>query len=489
MLKLKSTKLEGGRWESLIDLPNKPIVMGLLIFFSILLGVATVKGGLVTGLLLCVALLGLPIVYAIVAFPIFGIIFLLGFAFFLFFIFRMGVNFPLGTALDGMQAILILGFFIGQKSRPDWSIFKGPVSTILLIWISYNVIQVVNPYSESRLAWVYTVRTIAVITLMYYVFLYHIRTIAQLRLIIKVWLAFTLIASIYSYKQEYIGFSDSEMAYLRSDPLTTALLFINGHWRKYSIFSDPVEFAYNMVLGSVLCLTLLFGPFANWKKYILGISFLLITNSTLFSGTRGAYVLLPACLILLVVLKFNKQVMLFFIVAAVFFTGLIFMPTGNASIARFQSAFRPSDDASYNVRKINQEKMRPYIRSHPIGGGLGATGVWGVRFAPYSYLAQFPPDSGYVRVAAEMGWIGLFLICTLLFIFLKTGINYFYKIKDPELKTYCLTMVMVIFALNIGNFPQEALVQYPNNLLFYLAIAIIQICYRLDQNLKLENKV
>lgn len=161
--------------------------------------------------------------------------------------------------------------------------------------------------------------------------------------------------------------------------------------------------------------------------------------------------------------------------------GLINMPTSNTNLVRFQSAFRPSNDASYNVRVENQKRIQPYIQRHPIGGGLGATGVWGVRFAPYSFLAQFPPDSGYIRVAVELGWIGLLLICSLIFIILKKGINNYFKIKDPELRSYCLAMVLIIFALNVGNFPQEALVQYPLNVYFYLFAAIINISYRLDQ--------
>ena len=173
--------------------------------------------------------------------------------------------------------------------------------------------------------------------------------------------------------------------------------------------------------------------------------------------------------------------MLFSTIAAFFIVVMIYMPTGNPSLVRFQSAFRPSEDASYNVRKQNQKRIQPYILKHPMGGGLGATGMWGVRFAPYSFLANFPPDSGYMRVAVEMGWIGLFIFCLLMFIVLKSGIENFYLIRNAELRTYCLAMTLVLFALNIGNFPQEALVQYPNNILFYLAIAIIQITYRLDQ--------
>jgi O-antigen ligase len=160
---------------------------------------------------------------------------------------------------------------------------------------------------------------------------------------------------------------------------------------------------------------------------------------------------------------------------------VIVMPTSNPFIKRFQTAFSPSDDASFNVRAENQKRIQPYIQTHPIGGGLGSVGIWGRRFAPNSFLAKFPPDSGYVRVAVEMGWVGLLLFSTLMFVILYVGINNYYLIKNPELKTYCLAMVLVIFVFNIGNYPQQALVQYPSNILFYLACALLNVTMRLDK--------
>ena len=115
-----------------------------------------------------------------------------------------------------------------------------------------------------------------------------------------------------------------------------------------------------------------------------------------------------------------------------------------------------------------------------MGGGLGATGTWGRRFAPNSILAKFPPDSGYVRVAVEMGWIGLFLFCLLMFTILRVGIHHYIAIQDPTLKSICLSMLLIVFALNIGNYPQEALVQFPTNVYFYLVTALIEVTYRLD---------
>ena len=200
----------------------------------------------------------------------------------------------------------------------------------------------------------------------------------------------------------------------------------------------------------------------------------------LYSGTRGAYVLLPAALFFLSILKYSKKIMLMMAVLGTFTVILIFIPTSNSTLYRFQSAFKPSEDASFNVRAINQKKIQPYILSHPLGGGLGATGVWGKRFAPNSYLANFPPDSGYVRVAVEMGWVGLLLFCIFMFTVLKTGINNYYKIKDSELKSYCLASLLIVFALNSGNYPQEALVQYPSCVLFYLVIALLIATKRID---------
>ena len=115
-----------------------------------------------------------------------------------------------------------------------------------------------------------------------------------------------------------------------------------------------------------------------------------------------------------------------------------------------------------------------------MGGGLGSTGEWGERFTPESYLAHFPPDSGYMRVAVEDGWAGLLVFCFFMFVIIKTGINNYYLIKDKELKTYCLAMTLIIFAYNLANFPQEALVQFPSNILFYMEAALINITLRLD---------
>ncbi|MEN9597937.1 MAG: hypothetical protein RL596_248 [Bacteroidota bacterium] len=447
------------------------------VFFALVVG----KLGLVPGVLILAALIGLPLIYGLVVHPRFGVTFFLIAAYLIMWVMRLGIiDFPLGTLMDGMELLFIIGFFIKQKTRNEWELFNNSISIIIVIWIVYNLLEVINPSAESRLAWVYTIRSVAVVMLMFYIFLYNIRTKEFIRFIIKLWLVLSTFGALYGLKQQYIGFFQFEENYLNSDPNIANLLFIAGQWRKFSIFSDPVAFSYNMVVSSMLCIGMITGPFKLWKKIVLGGLAGLFLFAMLHSGTRGAFVLPPVALALLAILKFNKQVMMAALIGGLGMVVLIFMPTSNPTIYRFQTAFRPSDDASFNVRKINQKRIQPYILTHPMGGGLGATGTWGIRFAPNSFLANFPPDSGYVRVAVEMGWIGLFLICTLMFIILKTGVVNYYAIRDPELKSYCLSMVLIIFCYHIGNYPQEAIVQFPSNVYFYLVAALIVVTRRID---------
>lgn len=457
----------------------------ILLVSALTIGVLSAYQGIYVSIIV-IGLWALPVVYSIIAYPKFGIAVLLIMSFMLFMIIRLGINFPWGTMLDGLQALLILGFFAKQKSSPNWEVVRGPIATWVTVWVVYNLIEVANPTAESRMAWLYTVRTTASVTLMYFVFMLHIRSVSYIRFIFKLWLLLAFLGASYGFKQEFIGFSDSELAYLYSDPLIADLLFIGGRWRKYAIFSDPVSFSYNMVVASMLCVGLLSAVKQIWKKITLLFLIVFFLFAMLFSGTRGAYVLVPAGLAMYTVLNLKRNIIIIASLLGVLFIGLIFVPTSNPTLYRFQTAFQPSNDDSFNVRAVNQKRIQPFIQTHPLGGGLGATGVWGQRFSPHSFLANFPPDSGYVRIAVEMGWLGLLLFCIMMFVVLKTGITNYFKIKNQELRAYCLGMILVVFALNVGNYPQEAMVQFPNNILFYLAVALINVTYKLDQEEQLS---
>jgi len=454
------------------------VLSGISVFIFSLYGVKF-------GVLPLAILLGLTFIYIVIKEPKFAVIALLSGAYFIiFFITLINTTFPLGTLMDGMLAILILAFFINQKYNRNYWIFKNPISYILFIWITYNVLQFFNPVAASKLAWLYTIRNVALVMLSYYIFTYYINSVKFLKTIIIFWLSLSVLGALWAIKQEYFGFFAFEQKN-QYDQLYINLNFIDGKWRKNSIFSDPVSFSYNMVAATLLCLGLITGPYKLKYKVILGVLIILFCTVLTYSGTRGAYVLIPAAFLLFVVLKLNRTLISLTIPAAIGFMILINMPTSNSTLRRFQTAFTPNDDASYNVRKLNQKKVQPFIQTHPFGGGLGGSGVWGVRFAPNSFLAQFPPDSGYVRVAMELGWVGLLLICSIMFTALYVGIKNYFSIRDPELRAICLAMILIVFAMSLGNYPQEAIVQYPLSIYFYLVLAIITLTKIFD-NQKLD---
>jgi len=460
---------------------SAPVVIAFLIFSSLLITFVIARSGYVTGIIILCGILAIPAAVATVAFPKFGISTLIVISFFINYTSRfLPEDTPIGLIMDVLTYLLILGFFVKQKQEKNWSRFNDPITWFVLVWLGYNLFEVINPSSPAILEWVYTVRTVGVILLMYFVFLQHIRSKEFIKFLLKLWLFLNVLAALSGLQQEFLGLLPFEQTWLHRSPERFKLLFIAGHLRKWGIFSDPVVFAYNMVAAALLCLVLIISDIKAYKKIILGCLAAFFLFAMLYSGTRASYVIIPAGLAMLFVLRFNKKILVFAIVAALFFIALIKVPTSNPTLARFQSAFRPSKDASFNERAKNQEMIKPYILSHPIGGGLGSVGIWGERFAPNSYLAHFPPDSGYVRVAVETGWIGLLLYCIFNFVIMYKGIQYFYLIRDPELKTYCLAMILIIYAFDIGNFPQQALVQYPSNILFYLAMALLNVTMRLD---------
>ena len=242
----------------------------LLIVFGVILGIGIGLEGPLFGVLLIGAIIAYPLLYGLFAYPKFGIIVLMIMSYMLFVLGQLGIDGPVGTIMDTLQVILAIGTLVKIKAEKDWAYFKNPVTTVVLIWLGYNLLELVNPTAGSRLAWLYSVRPIAIVTLSYFVFIYHIRSVEFIRVVFKVWLVLTIIGAAYAFKQEYIGFNAHEQAYL-DIPSVANLLFIDGHWRKFSIFSDPVAFSYNMVMPAIFLICLFLLPIKRWKKIVSAI--------------------------------------------------------------------------------------------------------------------------------------------------------------------------------------------------------------------------
>ncbi|MBS1516400.1 MAG: O-antigen ligase family protein [Bacteroidetes bacterium] len=488
-----------GERKSFLSLPRDKIfaeklnnLIGFFFLFLCSCAIASLVsfGGIKIGGVLGALLIGSPLIVASMFNLKFGISFTLALSFVFLGVKRILDDVPLGILMDVMIVIMLFGLFIKQVNERNWSFAKNPISKIILVWILYNLLEGINPWAESRLAWLYTVRGFAGFTIMYFLLMYAIDSKKFIFWLIKLWLLFMTFAMIYGYNQEFLGLLPFEMNWIMAEPGRYLLLFQAGKFRMFSFFSDPLVYGFSMSFTGMLCFILAGGPFRLYKKIFLYTLGCLMIYGMLFSGTRAAFILPPAGFLFYTIVKFKKNVMIIGVLLLFIVMILLNVPSSNPNIVRLQSAFKPNDDPSYQVRVRNQAFIQPYIQTHPMGGGLGSVGEWGKKFSPWSPLANFPPDSGYVRIAVEMGWIGLFLFCLLLFIVFKEGIKDYLRIRDPMLKTISLGMLTVVYSLTLANFPQEAIGQYPINYLFFVAIAIINKCREFDSvSPKIENLV
>jgi len=194
-------------WDRIIiQKLSEPIVVIFLVLASLSISFIVAREGYVMGVVILCAIIALPMAYAIVVYPKFGIITLIIVSFFI----NLSSRFlpeptPIGLVMDALTYLLILGFFIKNKTDKQWAYFKNPITYFILAWIGYNFFEIINPSSPSVLEWVFTIRTMGFIMLMYFVFLYHIRTREFIKLLIKLWLILEIIGAISGFQQEHFG--------------------------------------------------------------------------------------------------------------------------------------------------------------------------------------------------------------------------------------------------------------------------------------------
>ena len=162
---------------------------------------------------------------------------------------------------------------------------------------------------------------------------------------------------------------------------------------------------------------------------------------------------------------------------------------GNQQIRRMRSAFN-KDDASANVRTINQETMKKYMRDAPWGIGLGMGNDNVPANNKFSKMASIPPDSEYVFIWLRTGVIGitLFLITTAIMLIGACRIVFF-QLKSSSLRGMGSGMCCAFVAIQLGGYGNQVLMQFPNCLVFYGGLSIVYILPWIEKEwIEYENK-
>jgi O-antigen ligase len=452
---------------------NNPLGVALLLLTS--LGVAWVMSSLSvrTSFILYVVIVGAPLIVLC----LFNVAFAVGMMLFVALMVPFVVKFlpvPMGTLLDFLILLGAVGILLRQIKERDWSFAKYPLSYMILIWLYYNAMQVLNPYAESKMAWLYTVRSVAIQQVVFFIGAYAFyRSKKAIFAILTLIVALCFGSALYGLKQQFFGFNAMEMAWVMSDAERFQLYYQWNMMRIPSFCYDPTTFGILMACFAIFCLALIVGPTKRNHKLALIVALICSLWAMAYSGTRTAFALVPLGAIFYMGLILNKKVLLVGGILAVLGAGFVLKSTSSGVIFRIQSAFRPSQDDSMNLRLENQKKIQPYIQSHPIGGGLGSCGVWGERFNPDSELSKFPHDSSFVRMGVELGWIGLILYTLFHYFVLRTGLRYFIRCRDPLIKAIYAGITTWAFMLAVACYVQEAILQLPMNVMYNVFLAVL----------------
>jgi putative inorganic carbon (hco3(-)) transporter len=425
------------------------------------------------GFVLFIVLAGLPLV----GFVLFNLVFGMALMLFVALMVVFGAKFtgaPIGTLLDLLILLSSIGILLRQLKERDWSFAKYPLGYVILAWLYFNILQVLNPEAESKMAWLYTIRSVAIQQLVFFIGAYALKNSkAGITMLFKfiIWMCFA--SAVYGLKQQFIGFSAAEKAWVYADKKRFELYYQWGQMRIPSFCYDPTTFGILMACFSMLCIVLLTGPTNRTQKIWLSIMIICSMLVMAYTGTRTAYVLVPLGGVFFAGMIFNRKVLLVGGLFLLLGAGFIAKSSSSGIVFRIQSAFKPTEDDSMNLRLANQKRIQPYIQSHPMGGGLGSCGQWGERFNPDSELSKFPHDSSFVRMGVELGWIGLILYSLFHYMVLRTGLYYFIRCRDPWIKTVYAAITTWCFMLTVACYAQEAILQLPMNVIYNIFLAIL----------------
>lgn len=459
-------------------------------YVIMILGIAVVAGFLISksGLIAGFVFLLIPFItaYLIMFFryPIIGLYTAISLGFIILGLTRYIRDVQLGLAMD---AILIFTYIVLIFNRfwekVDWTPAKKDVTLLAAIWFAYSIMEFANPESRSFAASVAGMRGISLyMILIIPLALLFINSNRKLDAFLILWGVFSLLASFKGILQNTIGVDSYEKAWLDAGAAQTHILF--GKLRIFSFLSDAGQFGANQAYSGVVAIIVSLVEKNRSRKIFFLIVGILGLYGMLLSGTRGSISIPLAGFGLYFVLKKNRAVMLTgFILLLVVFVFFKYTTLGqnNQQIRRMRSAFDPND-ASLQVRLENQKKLKVYLSSRPIGGGIGHAGVKAQKYLPNAFLSNVATDSWYVLIWAEQGIIGLILHLFILFyILIKASYTIMYKIRDPILKIKMAALASGMFGVMVASYGNAVLGTMPTGMLIYTSMALMLNAETLDK--------
>ena len=379
---------------------------------------------------------------------------------------------PLGVAtlMCTLFAVVLL-FAYGMHEKIDWSESRNGMLMLFLIWGVYCILEIANP-NNVQAAWNISITHYLIYPIVCAVIVpLAIRNIKGIQWLLIIWSLFILLAAAKGYWQKNCGFNEREQYFLYVLGGARTHIIWSGI-RYFSFFSDAANFGVHMAMGVSLFGISLFYIKGVWLKIYFIIVIIAAIYGMGISGTRAAIALPIGALGSFIILSRNRKACITGIsVLALLFLFFVCTNIGddNQYIRKMRSAFRPSQDASYQLRVDNRKKMRELMIHKPFGYGIGLSK--GDRFYPKERM-PYPPDSWLVSVWVETGIIGLVLYLAVHgVLFAWCGWILMFKIMNKRLRGLLTAWLCTAAGFYLAAYANDVM-QYPNSIPIYTAFAL-----------------
>lgn len=394
-----------------------------------------------------------------------------------------------------VSLLLIMYVHAALKQNIRWRDALNLMTFFSVVWLAYCLLELVNPtgmvelWFRSRGIMYYGLICSVCVSVL-------IQEYKQVKLIVNLYAVFSFLAVLKALMQKFVGFDDFEMAWLIESEAIKTHVLITGVIRYFSFFTDGGNFGSNMGASAIIFLIMTFFVKRRGLKIFYGIVGVTSLYAMFMSGTRGAMIVPLGGLALFVVISKNYKAMLaggMMLVLLYVFFAFTNIGEGNMMIRRMRTAFRPSEDASFNVRKINQARLGEYLKDKPFGEGLGLSGSEGLKYT-VRLTTQIPNDSWYVKIWVETGIVGLTIyLLGYIMVLVKCMHTLMFKVHERELYGVVASLLCGVFGLLLSAYGNPFFGQFPTAILAYtfLSIALKAEKYEpsyIDANKRLMNE-
>lgn len=409
-----------------------------------------------------------------IRFPKIGLYAVLIFSFFVSFLSRLIMGVPFGLMVDGILVITGLGVLFYYWQSAPTKYWRSPVIWGFTGWMILILMQLGNPIANSRMAWFYAMRGMALypfLTLILGMLIF--RSPKDIKRFFIVWMTLSLFGALYGVMQQMFGVFGFEQRWLDAGAAVQHILF--GKLRIFSFYSDAGQFGPAMAHAALVAGLLFLSSHRRRIRWIMLIIAMITFYGMLISGTRGALAVpFFGGIVYLILIKNFRILALGLVTGVMLFSFLKYTTIGNSNyeINRLRTALDPNNP-SLLVRLNNQARLKVFLADKPFGGGVGSAGSWGQRFSPGTFLAEFPTDSLYVAIRAETGVIGLYAFFLLIFGPAIWAFIRIYTMPESPRRPVLVALLSGYFGILGASYGNSVLTQMPTSFICYFSLIII----------------